>query len=261
MALIYASEPFDASAPPKLDLLVFGPHPDDAEIGAGATLLKLSQRGFACGIADLTRGEMGTGGDVETREAESIAAAQVLGLRVRENLGLPDCALEDNFAMRCAVAEVVRKYRPEVVMGTYYDLPPGRGLGHNDHIKGGLLVAHGSNYAHLRKIDSAYEPWYPKAVYYYFLPPDMMPSFVVDVTEQFDGWMASIMCHHSQFGRPEQNEQMRHFFEGMASRWGRWAGGKYAQAFYSQWPLAVDDPLAAARIFEPAKPPPVEASQ
>jgi N-acetylglucosamine malate deacetylase 1 len=251
MAVIYAQTPFADDNPPKLDLLVFGPHPDDAEIGAGGVLLKLAERGFACGIVDMTRGEMGTGGDVEIREAESRAAAAVLQLVVRENMGLPDCALEDSFDMRCAVADVIRKYRPEVVIGPYWDLPPGRGLGHNDHIKGGLLVSHGANYAHLKKLPSRYETWYPKAVYYNFLPPDMMPSFVVDVTEQFDGWMQSIMCHSSQFGRPEQNPQMRHFFESNASRWGRWAGGRYAQAFYSPWPLSTADPLAAAMIFQP----------
>ncbi|MDQ3023776.1 MAG: PIG-L family deacetylase [bacterium] len=248
MPLIYSPTPFHDASPPKLDLLVFGPHPDDAEIGAGGILLKLAAMGRACGIVDMTRGEMGTGGDVETRERESIAAAKVLQLTVRENMELPDCKLEDTFEMRVAVAEMIRKYKPEVVIGPYYDLPPGRGLGHNDHIKGGLLVSHGANYAHLKKIRSAYETWYPKAVYYNFLPPELTPSFVVDVTEYFDGWMQSIMCHESQFGRPEQNTGMRHFFESNASRWGRVAGGRYAMAFYSPWPLSCSDPLVAANV-------------
>lgn len=248
MPLIYSATPFDEAAPPKLDCLVFGPHPDDAEIGAGGVLLKLAAKGKACGIVDMTRGEMGTGGDVPTREQESIAAAKVLKLAVRENMELPDCKLEDTFEMRSAVAELVRKYKPDVVIGPYWDLPPGRGLGHNDHIKGGLLVSHGANYAHLKKIPSQYETWSPRAVYYNFLPPDLMPSFVVDVTEHYEGWMQSIMCHHSQFGRPELNAQMRHFFESNASRWARWGGGKYAQAFYSPWPLNCSDPLAAANV-------------
>src|SRR5438093_926735 len=86
MPVIYAEPAFDDLTPPKLDLLVFGPHPDDAEIGCGGILLKLAARGFACGVCDLTRGEMGTGGDVAVREVESQAAAAALQLRVRENL-------------------------------------------------------------------------------------------------------------------------------------------------------------------------------
>jgi N-acetylglucosamine malate deacetylase 1 len=252
MAVIYAREPFSDDAPPKLDVLSFGPHPDDAEIGTGGALLKLAARGFSCGVVDMTQGEMGTGGDVETRRAESVAAARVLKLTVRENLELPDCGLEDNLAMRSKVAEVIRKYRPEVVLGPWYELPAGRGLGHADHMAGGLLVAHGVNFAHLKKLELGFAPWYPKAVYYYFLPMDMMPSLVMDVSEQYEQWIDAIMCHESQFGRPEQNQGVRHFFESMASRWGRWGGGRYAQAFYTPWPLAVQDVMSASRIYEPA---------
>jgi bacillithiol biosynthesis deacetylase BshB1 len=237
----------------KLDVLAIGPHPDDAEIGAGGVLHKLSSQGRSVGVLDLTAGEMASGGDVETRRTEAAAAAEVLGLSVRECLELPDCGLEDCYEMRCAVATAIRKYRPEVVLGTYYDLPPGRGLGHNDHIKGGLLAAHGANYAHLKKLPVEGEPWHPKAVYFYFLPPDMMPSFVVDVTDSYEAWLGSIMAHQSQFGRPEQNKFMRSYFESMATRWARWAGGRYAQAFYSPWPLAVRDVLSAARAEAPSE--------
>jgi N-acetylglucosamine malate deacetylase 1 len=236
----------------KLDVLCFGPHPDDSEIGAGGVLLKLAQRGYKCGVVDMTAGEMGSGGDVETRRAESLAAAQVLQLSARECMGLPDCGLEDKFEWRCAVAEVIRRYRPEVVLGPYYDLPPGRGLGHNDHIKGGLLVAHGANFAHLRKLPAASEVWHPRAVYFYFLPPELNPTFVVDITGQFEDYIRAIMCHVSQFGKPEQNLGIRHFFESNAARWGRWAGGRYAQAFYTPWPLAVNEVMSAARIFKPS---------
>jgi bacillithiol biosynthesis deacetylase BshB1 len=230
----------------KLDVLAIGPHPDDAEIGTGGVLAKMADEGTACGILDLTAGEMGSGGTVEIRRKESAAAAEILGLKVRECLGLPDCGLEDTFEYRVRVAEAIRKYRPEVVLGTYYDLPPGRGLGHNDHIKGGLLTAHGANYAHLRKLDARYEPWHPRSVYYYFLPPDMMPSFVVDITDYTERMLASIMAHESQFGRPEQNPYIRDYFESMLTRWARWAGGRYALPFYAPWPLVAEDVLAAS---------------
>jgi N-acetylglucosamine malate deacetylase 1 len=242
-----------ANGYPKLDVLCFGPHPDDSEIGAGGVLLKLAQRGYRCGIIDMTAGEMGSGGDVETRAKESARAAEILKLAARECMGLPDCGVEDTFENRCKVAAMIRRYRPEVVLGPWYELPPGRGLGHNDHIKGGLLVAHGANFAHLRKLPAEGAPWYPKAVFYYFLPADLMPTFVVDISEQFEDYMAAIMCHESQFGSPEQNPGIRHFFESNTARWGRWAGGRYAMSFYTPWPLAVDEVMAAARIFEPSK--------
>ncbi len=236
---------------PKLDVLVIGPHPDDAEIGAGGVLLKLAAQGYKCGIVDLTAGEMGSGGTVEIRAAEATAAARILKLAARECLGMPDCGLEDTYEHRCQVAEVIRKYRPEVVLGPYYDLPPGRGLGHNDHIKGGLIVAHGANYAHLRKLPVEHEPWYPKAVYYYFLPPTLMPTFVVDITGYEEDYFSAIMAHESQFGRADQNQQIRVFFESNITRWARWAGGKYAMAFYSDWPLRMHDPLSAAQARSP----------
>ena len=235
----------DSSAP-KLDVLVFGPHPDDAEIGSGGLLLKLAAQGKATGIVDLTRGEMGSGGTVAVREQESIEAAKILKLKIRENMNLPDCGVEDTFENRSAVARLIAKYRPEVVLGTYYDLPPGRGLGHNDHIKGGLIVAHGANYAHLRKLDMEFDVWHPRATYFYFLPPTVMPSFVVDVTDYHEEWLASIYAHESQFGKPEQNTGIRDFFGANAMRWGRQARGKYAQAFYSPWPIALDTVLTAA---------------
>ena len=239
--------------PPKLDVLCFGPHPDDAEIGAGGVLLKLAEAGYKCGVVDMTQGEMGSGGTVEIRAAEAAAAAQVLKLSARENMCLPDCGLQDNFENRCKVAALIRKYRPEVVLGPYYDLPPGRGLGHTDHIQGGYLVAHGANFAHLAKLPVDLPPHHPRAVYYYFLPPELMPTFVVDVTAQFDDYMKAILCHESQFGKPEQNQFIRMFFESNAARWGRWAGGRYAMAFYSPWPLGVQDVLTAARVYQPTR--------
>jgi bacillithiol biosynthesis deacetylase BshB1 len=230
----------------KLDLLVVGPHPDDAEIGAGGVLLKAAAAGKVCGIVDLTAGEMGTGGTPEIRWAESCAAAEVLKVAWRAQLGLPDCRVQDDFDSRVRLAEQICRFRPEVVLAPYYDLPPGRGLGHTDHIAAGYLVSHAVNFAHLYKMPYDFEPWYPRALYYYFLPPELKPSFVVNVTEHFDGWMASIMCHVSQFGRPEQNASIRDWFGPNAARWGRQAGGKYAQAFYSDWPLRLDGPLEAA---------------
>lgn len=240
----------DGSVDPglKLDLLVIGPHPDDAEIGAGGVLLKAAAEGRSCGVLDLTAGEMGTGGDPPTRWEESTAAARILKLKWRGQLGLPDCNVQDDFASRVRLAEQICRFRPDVVLAPYYELPPGRGLGHTDHIAAGHLASHAVNFAHLHKMPYAFSPWYPKALYYYFLPPALNPSFVVDVTSYYEDWMSSILCHVSQFGKPEQNSGIRDWFGVNAARWGRQAGGRYAQAFYSDWPLRSAGPLEAAGL-------------
>jgi LmbE family N-acetylglucosaminyl deacetylase len=131
----------------KLDILVFGPHPDDAEIGAGGVLLKMKAQGHTTGICDMTTGDMGWG-TPEERLAECEEAAKVLKLDVRLNLDLGDGRVEDNFETRCKVAEVIRKYRPEIVMAPYYRLPIGRGLGHNDHWKTGIVVSQAFHLEH-----------------------------------------------------------------------------------------------------------------
>jgi bacillithiol biosynthesis deacetylase BshB1 len=232
----------------KLDILTIGPHPDDAEIGTGGVLLKAAAAGKRCGILDLTAGEMGTGGDVPTRWQESCDAATVLKVAWRGQLGLPDCNVQDDWDSRVKLAEQICRLRPEVVLAPYYELPPGRGLGHTDHIAAGHLASHGVNFAHLHKMPYAFDPWYPKALYYYFLPPALKPTFVVNVSEHYEEWIASIMCHVSQFGGPEQNAGIRDWFGANAARWGRQAGGKYALAFYSDWPLRCAGPLEAAGV-------------
>ena len=161
----------------KIDVLVFGPHPDDAEIGAGGLLLKMKSLGHTTGIIDMTRGDLGWG-TPEERDRECAEAAKILKLDVRENLDLGDWQIEDTFENRCKVAAALRKHRPEIVFAPYYDIPPGRGLGHNDHFKTGILVAQAFNLAHLKKAPVEGEPYQVKALFYYFLPPTVRPSFV-----------------------------------------------------------------------------------
>ena len=145
-----------------LDFLVFGPHPDDAEIGAGAMLRKMKSLGHATGIIDMTTGDMGWG-TPELRLKECEEAARILQLDVRENLDLGDCRIEDTFETRCRVAATIRRHQPKVVMAPYYDLPIGRGLGHNDHYKTGQIVSNAYNLAHLRKAPVPGEPFQARA--------------------------------------------------------------------------------------------------
>ncbi len=230
-----------------LDFLVFGPHPDDAEIGAGAVLRKMKALGHTTGIVDMTTGDMGWG-TPEIRLQECLAAAKILMLDERENLDLGDGRIEDTFENRCKVAEVIRRHRPQVVMAPYYNLPIGRGLGHNDHYKTGQIVSNAYNLAHLRKAPVPGEPHQAKAIYYYFLPPGMAPTFIVDVTDYFDDWMAALDCHQSQFAnpdrpRPAHQPQVRDVFDSFARYWGWQIGVTYAQAFLAASPLRVGDPL------------------
>src|SRR5262245_11990595 len=172
----------------NIDILVFGPHPDDAEIGAGGLLLKMKALGHTTGIVDMTRGDMGWG-TPEERDRECAEAAKTLRLDLRINLDLGDNRIEDTFENRCTVAAVLREYRPQLVLAPYYDLPIGRGLGHNDHWKTGILVSQAYNLAHLRKAPVKGEPHQAKAIYYYYIPPGTRPTFMVDVSDHVEPWM------------------------------------------------------------------------
>ncbi len=238
-----------------VDFLAFGPHPDDAEIGAGSLLLKMKQLGHRTGIIDMTTGDMGWGSP-EVRLKECDDAAKVLGLDVRENLDLGDCRIEDTFENRCKVAGKIRKHRPQIVLAPYYHLPIGRGLGHNDHYKTGQIVANAYNLAHLKKAPVEGEPHQAKAIYFYFLPLGTPPTFVVDVTDQFDGWIRALDCHQSQFHnpdrpRPDSLPTVREAFESFARYWGWQIGVKYGQAFLSTSPLRVGDPLLLVKEVVP----------
>ena len=239
----------------SVDFLAFGPHPDDAEIGTGAMLRKMKSLGHTTGIVDMTTGDMGWG-TPEIRLEECAAAAKILKLDVRENLDLGDCRVEDTFENRCTVAAVIRKHRPQIVFSPYYHLPIGRGLGHNDHYKTGQIVANAYNLAHLRKAPVAGEPHQAKALYFYFLPPGMMPTFIVDVTEQFDDWIAALDCHKSQFHNPEKprpadQPPLREWFETNSRYWGMQIGAKYAQAYIATGPLKIGDPLSLVKDVVP----------
>jgi bacillithiol biosynthesis deacetylase BshB1 len=240
----------------KLDILVFGPHPDDAEIGAGGVLLKMKALGHTTGICDMTTGDMGWG-TPEERLAECDEAAKILKLDVRLNLDLGDGRIEDDFATRCKVAEVIREYRPEIVMAPYYKLPIGRGLGHNDHWKTGIVVSQGFNLAHLHKAPVPGDAYQARAIYYYFLPPGTRPTFVVDVTEHLDEWIRALRCHRTQFENPQKPKSKKgvpglpEYVETRARVLGWDAGEKYAQAFLATSPLKVRDPLELVKDVVP----------
>jgi LmbE family N-acetylglucosaminyl deacetylase len=155
------------------------------------------------------------------------------------------------------VAAVIRKYQPDIVLAPYFAIPPGRGLGHNDHWKTGILVSQAFNLAHLRKAPIPGDPHQAKAIYYYYLPPGVRPTFLVDVTPYFDDWSRALQCHKSQFSNPNKPKPKREVMSVVervetVARSNAWLiGGKYAQAFYSDTPLKIADPLDLVREIEP----------
>ena len=239
-----------------IDFLAFGPHPDDAEIGCGGLLLKMKSLGHTTGIVDMTRGDMGWG-TPEERDRECEEAARILKLDVRENLDLGDCRIEDTFENRCKVAAVIRKHKPQIILAPWYNLPVGRGLGHNDHFKTGILVSQGYNFSHLRKLPVEGEAHQARAIYYYFLPPGLVPTFVVDVGPHFEEWMLALAVHKTQFSNPEKPRpasgpaSILEWFETYARRDAMQIGARYAQAFYTPNPLKIADPMLLVRDVVP----------
>ena len=224
-----------------VDFLSFGAHPDDAEIGTGAFLLKMKSRGYRTGMVSLTEGDMGAG-TRKLRKREAEEAAKLLEVDTFEMLDLGDTRLEDNFKNRKQVAFLIRKYRPKIVLAPHYAVEPGRGRGHADHIAAGHLVTHAANFAHLEKFPAGGRPHAVQKVLYYFLTPFERPSFIVAVDEELPRAVEAIKAHSSQFGRPGYRS-IPGRLQTLARYFGLLIGCTYGQAFYSQEVFRIDDPF------------------
>lgn len=224
-----------------VDFLSFGAHPDDAEIGTGAFLLKMKSRGYRTGMVSLTEGDMGAG-TRKLRKREAEEAAKLLEVDAFEMLNLGDTRLEDNFKNRKQVAFLIRKYRPKIVLAPHYAVEPGRGRGHADHIAAGHLVTHAANFAHLEKFPAGGRPHAVQKVLYYFLTPFERPSFIVAVDEELPRAVEAIKAHSSQFGRPGYRTFPSRL-QTLARYFGLLIGCTYGQAFYSQEVFRIDDPF------------------
>jgi bacillithiol biosynthesis deacetylase BshB1 len=180
---------------PTVDVLAIAPHPDDAELLCGGTLAKLARAGHRTGILDLTRGEMGTRGSVALRAAEAERAAAVLGVAVRENFGLPDTAIDNGADTRRRLAVLIRRLRPQVVIAP---APKGR---HPDHRVASQLVRDACFLAGIRKIDPDTEPHRPRKLLYAiaYREDHVKPTFVVDISADFETKLAAVACYASQF--------------------------------------------------------------
>lgn len=231
----------------KLDILAFGAHPDDVELGCSGTLAKEVSLGKKVGIIDLTRGELGTRGSVEIRDAEARLAAEILGISIRENLNMRDGFFVNDEAHQMKIIEMIRKYQPEIVIcNAIQDR-------HVDHGKGSKLVSDACFLSGLRKIETIYdgilqESWRPKVVYHYIQWATIKPDFVVDITGFMDIKVKSILAYSSQFYNENSNEPVtpiatKNFLESVHYRsqdFGRLVGVDYAEGFTTERYLAVN---------------------
>ncbi len=231
----------------KLDILAFGAHPDDVELGCSGTLAKEISLGKKVGIVDLTRGELGTRGSVEIRNEESRKAAKILGISARENLDMRDGFFINDEKHQLEVIKMIRKYRPEIVICNAIDDR------HIDHGKGSKLVSDACFLSGLRKIETtvdgqSQEPWRPKTVYHYIQWKNIEPDFVVDISAFIKLKTAAILAYSSQFYDPNSNEPetpiaTKTFLESIHYRsqdLGRLVGVEYAEGFTVERYLAVN---------------------
>ena len=230
-----------------LDILAIGPHPDDAELICGGTLAKLSRAGRRIGILDLTRGEMGTRGSVDIRAAEAAASAKVLGVRWRENLGLPDAAIENRPETRSALARLLRQLRPQVVIAP---APRGR---HPDHRVASQLVRDACFLAGIRKVDPATEPHRPRKLLYAiaYREDHVKPTFVVDISADFETKLRAIACYASQFEGLTQagevfptGEPLADVIRHQSAHYGSLIRCAYGEPYFTQETMRVDDVMA-----------------
>ncbi|MFT7580671.1 MAG: bacillithiol biosynthesis deacetylase BshB1 [Myxococcota bacterium] len=228
--------------------LAFGPHPDDVEIGCGGTVAKLCDRGHDVRVVDLTAGELATNGTVAERAHEADAAAKVLGVTIRENLGLPDGRLSASDDTHVnAVVDALRRHRPAIV------LAPWRHARHPDHAATSALVERAVFLAGLVKYGtpSGALPFRPSTLLWYPLRVDLKPSFVVDISATVARKRAAIGCYQSQVQRDAgQAETLVNAPQGHAALiaregvWGGLIGAAAGEAFATDQMLSVDDPVS-----------------
>ena len=178
---------------PACHVLAIAAHPDDVEQTCGGTLLKMAERGYRTAILDLTAGEMGTRGTPQGRLEEAKAAARALRVATRRNAGLPDSRLENNFASRLRVAAEIRALRPRVVILPYWEAR------HPDHSRCSRIGYEACFLAGLRKLDLEGEPHRPVKILYSSIYADVRPSFVVDISPQFERRLQALLCYRSQY--------------------------------------------------------------
>ena len=224
-----------------LDVLVFAAHPDDAELAMGGTIARFANDGFSVGIVDLTRGEMGTRGNADTREKEALKAAKILKTSIRENLLIPDGDIEISNGNIIKVVMLMRKYKPKIVFAPYFSDR------HPDHISASKLIKRAMFVSGLEKINTseseiAQHAYRPSKLFYYMQTYTFEPSFIVDISNFFETKMKSVWAYSTQFHDPESNEpetfisspEFIDYVEARAKYYGFQIGKKFGEPFYCE---------------------------
>jgi len=230
----------------KTDILAFGAHPDDVELGCGGTIAKMITEGKKCVIIDLTKGELGTRGTDEIRLEEAAESARILGVSGRENLGMKDGFLINSEEYQMQIVTMIRQYRPEIVLANAIDDR------HPDHAKAAKLISDSCFLAGLRKIETVYngenqEVWRPKQIFHYIQWKNIQPEFVIDISEHLEKKLQACMAFKSQFYDPASQEPVtpiatKDFYESITYRaqdLGRLSGVAYAEGFTSEKLIAL----------------------
>ncbi|MFZ9045757.1 MAG: bacillithiol biosynthesis deacetylase BshB1 [Cyclobacteriaceae bacterium] len=232
----------------KLDILAFGAHPDDVELSCGGTIISHVEKGYKVGIVDLTKGEMATRGTEETRKHEAAAAAKLLGLSIRENLGLRDGWFEVTEANQLEVIKVLRKYQPEIVFANAtYDRHP-------DHGRAARLVTEAifkSGLRMIRTIENGddQDPWRPKKLLHYIQSVSLTPDLYVDISDAIDQKMEAVKAYKTQFysedaDGPQTYISSKNFMEMLTARsreYGQRINVSHAEGFCLPQPAGVKD--------------------
>lgn len=230
----------------KLDLLAIGIHPDDVELSCAGTLLKEIAAGKRVGILDLTQGELGTRGSAELRLKEATASAEILGIACRENLGMKDGFFANDEKNQKAIATVLRKYQPDVVLANAVEDR------HPDHGRAAKLIGDACFYSGLIKVETHLNgelqaPWRPKAIYHYIQDRFIVPDIVVDVTPYVEQKMQAVKAFSSQFYNPNSKEPespltakiFMDYLKGRMTDMGRYIQVDYAEGFTLSRPAGI----------------------
>lgn len=222
----------------QLDILAFAAHPDDVELAASGTLVAHINKGYRVGIIDLTQGELGSRGTIDTRYAEASDAAKIMGISVRENLKLADGFFQGTEESLLKIVEQIRRFRPKIVLcNAVTDRHP-------DHGKGSKVVSDACFLSGLRKVETSWngigqDAYRPEVVYHYIQDRYIKPDFVVDVTEYVDVKLEAIKAFKTQFWDPNSSEpktpisgeEFFDFLKGRMAEFGRAIGVRYAEGF------------------------------
>lgn len=224
--------------PMQLDMLVVAPHPDDAELGAAGSILKMKDAGWKVGVLDLTSGEPTPFGTPELRAQETAVATSILNLDWRGNLGLTNRALEATLDARAKLAGVFRKLRPRWLFAPYWE------DAHPDHVAATQLIEAARFWAKLTKCDLPGEPYHPERIYYYYcvhLKLAPQPAFVLDISREWPRKRAAIEAFQSQFvvGRSTEPPTFLDRLQDEASYWGKTIGVRYGEPYASREPLGL----------------------